>query len=452
MHPATGTLQLFDVAAATQAIDAIEASPREVPDVVAATERQGLFAALTDDTIFHGGVPRVLIPAVRAVATQDDLDQLLPHLPADAAEILTGLAAGYTLDVLLEEFVGRSAPAGTEKAAPRPDVADVGAALARPATQQQFRVVDADFDLESALAHPLDTWRVFLHPRQRALARTRAKGPLRVTGGAGTGKTVVALHRAAFLVREVYAKPDDRVLFTTFNVNLAHDVRRQLEKLLEPMELARIDVKNIDAIASEVLRNRGEPVRLGVGDAVRRAWSGALDVYGVAGFTPSFCMAEWRDVIQAQDLTDEDDYVRAVRLTVAHRWVVVSERLLWPLFRVSGGVATLVSPSWSRFFVERGRRSKPTPRRRVTAPSWWTRRRTSPSRPSASCARSPGRSTPTTSSSSATPTKGSTDARRASAPRDPDSRPPLAGARAELPHDGGDQSLLDGRPRRGGRR
>ena len=333
VHPATGTLQLFDVAAATQAIDAIEAFPREVPEVVAATERQGLFAALTDDTIFHGGVPRVLIPAVRAVATQDDLDQLLPHLPADAAEILTGLAAGYTLDVLLEEFVGRSTPTGTEKAAPRPDVADVGAALARPATQQQFRVVDADFDLESALAHPLDTWRVFLHPRQRALARTRAKGPLRVTGGAGTGKTVVALHRAAFLVREVYAKPDDRVLFTTFNVNLAHDVRRQLEKLLEPMELARIDVKNIDAIASEVLRNRGEPVRLGVGEAVRRAWSGALDVYGVAGFTPSFCMAEWRDVIQAQDLTDEEDYVRAVRL---HRGTPLGRRerrLLWPLFR-----------------------------------------------------------------------------------------------------------------------
>ncbi|MFT3770137.1 MAG: AAA family ATPase [Minicystis sp.] len=326
VHPATGTLQLFDVDAATRVVTSIDHD--EAPQA----EAPRLFAAWSDDDLFHGGVPCALIPAVRAVATEAELDQLLPHLPAEAAEVLTGLAAGLSLDAALEETLGRAAPESA-KAAPAVDPEDVAAALTRPSTQQQFRVVDGDFDLDAALAHPLDVWRVFLHPKQRAVARARTKGPMRVTGGAGTGKTVVALHRAGFLVREVFTKPDDRVLFTTFTVNLAHDVRRQLEKLLEPRDLARVDVKNLDGWAADYLRGRGEPVRLATGEAQDEAWTRVLDVYAVDGFPPEFCRTEWRDVVLAQDLTDEESYVRAVRL---HRGLPLGRRerrLLWPLFQ-----------------------------------------------------------------------------------------------------------------------
>ncbi|WP_437737337.1 UvrD-helicase domain-containing protein [Sorangium sp. So ce1335] len=344
VHPATGTLQLFDEAAAARALtspDSSDGGDRATgtaePQHKGRTreksgdEGQGLFAAFTDDDLFHGGVPRVLIPAVRAVTTEAELEQLLPHLPADAAEVLTGLAAGFTLNALLEELLGRPAlPAQVEKPV---DPGDVVAALGRPSTQQQFRLVDEEFNLDAALANPLDVWRVYLHPKQRAIARARTKGPMRVTGGAGTGKTVVALHRAAFLVREVFTKPDERVLFTTFTVNLAHDVRRQLEKLLEPRELARIDVKNLDAWASEYLRSRGEPVRLATTEAQEEAWTRVLDVYAVDGYSAEFCKTEWRDVIQAQDLREDEAYVRAVRL---HRGLPLGRRerrQLWPLFQ-----------------------------------------------------------------------------------------------------------------------
>ncbi len=332
VHPATGTLQLFDADAATRALTSIDmgaapAAPR-APEV----EGKRLFAAFQDDELFQGGVPRALIPAVRAVAGEDDLDQLLPHLPAEAAEVLTGLAAGLSLDAVLEELLGRQAPSAKIQA-PSVDPEDVGAALERPSTQQQFRVVDGDFDLDAALANPLDVWRVYLHPKQRAIVRAHTKGPMRVLGGAGTGKTVVALHRAAFLVREVFTKPDDRVLFTTFTVNLAHDVRRQIEKLLEPGELARVEVKNLDAWASDYLRAKGEALRFAGEKAQDEAWTRVLDVYAVEGFTPEFCRTEWRDVVQLQDLQSEEDYVRAVRL---HRGLPLGRRerrLLWPLFQ-----------------------------------------------------------------------------------------------------------------------
>ncbi|WP_437290977.1 UvrD-helicase domain-containing protein [Sorangium sp. So ce406] len=348
VHPATGTLQLYDVDAAAQVVttlggaQGVAAAPApetrpakgglERPASAADTDGARLFAAFTDDDLFHGGVPRALLPAVRAIASEAELDQLAPHLPADAAEVLTGLAAGLTLDAVLEEILGRGAPKGPEAKADV-DPADVAAALERPSTQQQFRLLGADFDLESALAHPLDVWRVYLHPRQRVLARARTKGPMRVTGGAGTGKTVVALHRAAFLVRDVFVKPDDRLLFTTFTVNLAFDLRRQLEKLLEPHELSRVDVKNIDGWASEYLRSRGEYVRLATSETRDQAWRRVMDIYAVPGFSLEFCKTEWRDVVQAQDLHDEEAYVRAVRLSRGLPLGRRERRLLWPLFR-----------------------------------------------------------------------------------------------------------------------
>lgn len=317
VHPATGNLQLFDPDAATRAVTSSSAAEASTPRI---------FAAFSDEDLIRGGLPRTLIPTIRTIASENELDWVTPHLPTEAAEILTGLAAGFSLETLLEEIL----EPGLSNASV--DTTDIAAALARTGSQQQFRMVGADFDLEMALAYPLDVWRVFLHPKQRVLARARTKGPMRVTGGAGTGKTVVALHRVAFLVREVYVKPDDRLLFTTFTVNLALDLKRQLEKLLEPHELARIDVRNIDALAFDILRKKGEDVRLAKDEMQDQAWQRVWDVYGVPGFNKDFCATEWREVIQAQNLRDEDAYVRAVRTSRGVPLGRRERRQLWPAF------------------------------------------------------------------------------------------------------------------------
>jgi len=66
--------------------------------------------------------------------------------------------------------------------------------------------------LEALLAPPIEEWMAFLHPDQAKLVRRSFSGPARIRGAAGTGKTVVGLHRAAYLAR---SRPG-KVLVTTY--------------------------------------------------------------------------------------------------------------------------------------------------------------------------------------------------------------------------------------------
>ena len=385
VHPSTGTLQFFDVDEASAALSSLDtAEPLSGAEAEAEFEEKRLFSAFNDEQLFVGGVPRALLPAVRALYTEDDLDKLTPHLPREAADLLTGLAAGYEYDVVVESILEVPPPApdprspalielpGSDEDAPRPeepiqppserkpravrspaaqppiDPTDIQASLGKASTQAQFRLIDESFDLDKALAYPLDAWRVYLHPSQRKIVRALTKGPMRITGGAGTGKTVVAMHRTAFLLREVFTAPDDRVLVTTFTRNLASDIKSSLEKLLEPEDLTRVEVTSVDAWAADYLKAVGHPMRPATEHHRQEAWQGAYDLFGVDGYDLNFCKTEWDAVIQAQGLTDEQGYVRAVR---HHRGAPVSRadrRKLWSLFNeyrsglASAGVAEYV--------------------------------------------------------------------------------------------------------------
>jgi superfamily I DNA/RNA helicase len=348
VHPSTGTLQFFDVDEASLAVTSLDAESAAASVSDVHYEERRLFSAYSDQQLFVGGVPQVLLPAVRALHTDTDLDRLVEHLPREAADLLTGLAAGYDYDALLEQILDQLTTIAPQIASdapkeavvtpvpPRPvqpiDPLDFEAAIQKESSQVQFRMLDEDFDLEKALSHPLDVWRVYLHPSQKEIVRVRTKGPLRITGGAGTGKTVVAMHRAAYLVKHVFTGPDDRILVTTFTRNLALDIARNLETLLEPEDLTRVHVTNIDAWAANYLKQQGHPMRLATGQDQESAWTSAFDIYGVDGFDLNFCKAEWDAVIQAQGLRDEQAYVRAVR---HHRGTPLSRagrRSLWQLF------------------------------------------------------------------------------------------------------------------------
>ena len=359
VHPVTGSMQIYDVEAAVEAITQGSAEARTT--TAEASERLesnidrkvGLFEAFDDEALFIGGVPRPLLPAVRAVESEDDLDRLLPHVPQEAADLLSGLAAGYDYDEVLSQILDDSrqpaasaavtsvtTPEPVVEASKRPptvppplvDVSDESAALRRESSQRQFRLIDGTFDLDTALAYPLDLWRVYLHPQQKRLVRARTKGPMRVTGAAGTGKTVTAMHRAAHLVRDVWRGPDDRLLLTTYTVNLAADIRHLLKKLLEPEDLIRIEVTNLDAWANRFLAECGKPLRLATETDRRQAWDRAMALWEVPGYTRSFFDTEWRDVILAQDIQGVDSYVRAVRIGRGVSVGRAERRQLWDVF------------------------------------------------------------------------------------------------------------------------
>lgn len=299
VNPASGVFQFYD-------LEAVQTAAPVTPQSRGRGAVPGLFADVSDEDLLIAGVPGPLLPAVRAVADEKGLDALSTHLPEDAAEILIALAAGYSLaDAMAEaDRAQRASPV---------DTADFAAALERPGSRQRFRVVADDQELSAMLDAPLQQWRVFLHQSQRRLVEMRANGPVRVLGGAGTGKTVVLMHRACHLVRNVFTSSDDRVLVTTFTRNLALDLKANLTHLCG-RDAERVDVVHLHAWAARLLRRQGQSFDVVDDQDARQAMQQAVDAVGDVGLPHEFFLDEWRRVVQPQDIADAQQYALARRV------------------------------------------------------------------------------------------------------------------------------------------
>jgi hypothetical protein len=328
VNPASGVFQLFEVEVAPPKPPAPTAPPPEkrLPRAGADKERVGLFATHDDEALLLAGVPLPLLPSVRAIASEPDLDSLRPHLPEDAAEVLYGLAMGMALEEALTEV---------ERAASRKqkvDVEDFAAALAEPTSQRQFLVVQGDRDLTAVLNQPLAQWRVFLHPTQRRLATMQANGPVRVLGGAGTGKTVVLMHRARHLAAKL--GEGEKLLVTTFTRNLAADLQANLRTLCGDggAEMRRIEVTNLHAWAMQFLRRQG--VRFTLADASERQdrMDLAIDEVGASSLPRTFFLEEWDRIVQAQEILTRDAYLAARRTGRGVRLDRRQRTLAWDVF------------------------------------------------------------------------------------------------------------------------
>jgi len=306
VNPAIGTLQVFDV---------VEA------EATASEFEGGLFDGFEDADLLAVGLPDALLPAVRAVSSEDELDALAPHVPPEASDGLYLLASGHTLEEALSQLDRAPAPVGV-------DTADFAAAVHHPESRRTFLVVDAPDELRAVLEGSVEAWRLYLHPDQRRLVRMKANGPVRVLGGAGTGKTVALLHRAHHLVTNVFVEEDDRLFVTTFTRNLAADLGAQLDRLLEPGDRERVDVANLHAFAAGMWKKHGDGRRLALERAMNDAWTEALRDEAL-GLSESFYRAEWEQVVQAQDLADEVAYLRARREGRGVRLSLTRRKAVW---------------------------------------------------------------------------------------------------------------------------
>lgn len=335
----TGTFQVYDAEpGAAPAPESVPARPVEVSvDANDDTIPTGfLLAGHKHADLLLLGVPEPLLPAVHALRTDHDLDGLARYLPAEAADALYLLAAGYSVEATIDELDRRerAAPPGVSVPAPAPiDPEDFAAALQRPESGRTFKLLEDDAELAAILAAPTEQWRIFLHPSQTKLVTLRSNGSARVLGGAGTGKTVVAMHRARHLAKSVFTQPGQRVLFTTFTKNLAADIRANLKRMCGP-EFERIDVKHLQEVARDILRGKGITLHKSATTAQSEAaWSRALAAHALE-FPAVFYREEWSKVVQAQDVTDQADYLRARRAGRGQRlsrgqrlhvWTVLSE-------------------------------------------------------------------------------------------------------------------------------
>ena len=321
VHPATGALQVYTAEAVAAAIPVSTGG-------AAAAPAPGLFAAVKDKYLLRLGVPEDLLPVVRQIETDFDLEQAEKQLPAEAYEALYLLASGYSI-----EEVFREVEKPEEDETPVVDTTDFAAALQNEDSQRRFfTVAPDDKDLQQMLNAPLEQWRIFLHPKQKKLVRMLANGPVRVLGGAGTGKTVVAMHRARFLVEEAF--PTDRILFTTFTKNLATDIQENLRKLCTVDGLSRIDVVNLDGWVSNFLNAQGYKPKVVFDEEGNEAWEYALAKAPLdLGLSPAFYRAEWEQVVQAQNVTDGEQYVHASRVGRGTKLSRDAKKRIWPVFQ-----------------------------------------------------------------------------------------------------------------------
>ena len=308
-HPKTGAAQLVEVRETVREIEI----PRyvEVEQQVPPAPKKLLFEHLAEDELLSYGVPVEWLADVRA-ADEAKLYELADHLPTEASEALLELATG-----------GKPTPSvqSTEHDDP----------FQHPDAQRRFRVMTNVDELARALEYPWERWTVFLHPAQQAVVERHFNGPARVSGSAGTGKTVVALHRAAHLAR---SNPDARVLLTTFSDTLASALRVKLSRLTsgEPEVAERIAINTIDSVAAGLYEHAFGPPNMAHAETVRGLILEASKSGSSHRFTDRFLESEWHDVVDAWQLNSWESYRDVARLGRKTRLGENQRAILWSIF------------------------------------------------------------------------------------------------------------------------
>ena len=161
----------------------------------------------------------------------------------------------------------------------------------------------------------------------------QANGPVRVLGGAGTGKTVVAMHRAKWLLEKVFPEENDRILFITFTTNLTADIEQNLSRIVSPGDMKRVEVVNLDAWVRAFLKGKGYQSRIVYEKSTKELWQNALNLKAEEpAFSDSFYFEEWAEVVQAHGIDSEADYLRAPRIGRGRRLDRRARKFVWPVF------------------------------------------------------------------------------------------------------------------------
>ena len=323
----SGALQVVDVVSAESSLIQNEDSSIEAISKTAFdNSSKSLFENCDDEDLMLIGIPEVLIPSVRAVKDYDDLSRLIEWLPKSSVDSLILLSENKTIEEVIEEL--------DHKKISSVDTKDLSKALDFDESRAEFLVITDDDVLEAMLSAPMEQWRVFLHPSQRRLIERDWNGPVRVLGGAGTGKTVVAMHKAKWLAKKIIEeKKIEKILFTTFTQNLAIDIKNNLTKICSPEELQCIEVTNLDSWVMSYLRGQDLPIRIFDESARKSAWDIAMSLSETSlGLHERFYQEEWKEVILANGCQSLSEYLHVRRIGRGTSLNRKKRALIWPVF------------------------------------------------------------------------------------------------------------------------
>jgi superfamily I DNA/RNA helicase len=316
-HPRTGAAQIVEVRERVEEI-AVPVYGAPEPQVAAAAEAPmerflpPLFLGLSEDDLLGVGVPQDWVADVRQ-ASEDSFFDLADHIPAEAAEALLD----YVATGLLR----------------KPEDAIPGASpFDHPDAQRRFRVLEDVEALERALDYPCGRWAIFLHPSQREVVERAFTGPARVSGSAGTGKTVVALHRTAAILRN---NKHAKVLLTTFSSPLANALEHKLGVLMgkNGSKDSNVTILPFRAVAHDLFALAfGHTPRAASQEQVKGALEAAADELGLTAFIPRFLVSEWNNVVDAWQIDSLDAYRDVPRLGRKNPMGSKQRERVWPAF------------------------------------------------------------------------------------------------------------------------
>jgi superfamily I DNA/RNA helicase len=306
-HPETGAAQLVEIRETVQEY----VVPKYVEAIPSKKATTLPFSSLSDAELLGFGVPAEWLIDVRN-ATEDSLLDLVVHLPAEAGEALLELATG-----------GRPKSLTASNTTIDP--------FEHPDAQRRFKLISSSEELTKAFDFPWDKWTIFLHPEQRSFVEKDFNGPARVSGSAGTGKTIVALHRAYNLAVK---NRDCRVLLTTFSDSLANALRSNLNKLIarQPMLGEQIEVLALPTMIKRLFERQFGKAVFASESQIKKIISQEKCKSEVNKFSTHFLWKEWEQIVDAWQIRAWEQYRVVPRLGRKTRLNEDGRKVLWSLF------------------------------------------------------------------------------------------------------------------------
>ncbi len=310
----TGSLEIIQT---QHSVEDIIISPK--------AEKPSFFSHFKDKELLKLGVNDELLKYVKAINDEAELDSMRTYLTEEVYEALFYLLAGENYDSVYNYLYADNTTVVDN---------DFTTALENDSSKRTFYVVEKDdTELMNMLNAPLEKWRVFLHPTQRKLVEKEYNGPVRVLGGAGTGKTVVAMHRAKYLASQISLFDNQKILFTTYTKNLVIDIYENLKKICDEETLSKIEVKNLDQWVYEYLTKHGYKNEIVYSNKTDDLWESALASKPQnLELEDSFFKEEWERVVQANSVNTLNDYIKVSRAGRGTRLSRTQRKLIWEVF------------------------------------------------------------------------------------------------------------------------
>lgn len=318
--------KMFQWNKSTQVMQMFEASDDLLLEEEAANHKYdgGVLEKYSDEELERIGVPTVLLSSVRDIKSVSDLESMESYIPEDAFENLFYLLDGALIQALITEV-----EEGTISSESFDDQ------LASANNRRRFIELTDDALFNEVLEDDFEKWKYYLHPSQRKIVFKNNKGPVKVSGGAGTGKTVAALHRLKYIAD---THPSKKILFTTYTKALTLNLKKLISRW--NINTANIEISNIDQVAYTLA------IQLGLVTEQTKVLQFHNSTYdpeklfddilldNLSPFDSQFFLSEWRNVVLYHNVSSLADYYltsRTGRTTAIGRR---QKKHIWEVFDI----------------------------------------------------------------------------------------------------------------------